>query len=88
MGILVRILNISVVYLIQINICIGRKAGKCYDPCDIIIKFRSASTMNRKTLDENMGVDQFNKKLFAASMEMITKCRKIPVGLVSEHYKN
>ena len=39
--------------------------------------------MNRKTLDENVGVDQFNKKLFAASMEMIGKCKKIPVGLVS-----
>ena len=83
MGILVRISNISVVYLIQINKCIGHKGEKCFDPYNIIIKFRSASTMNRKTLDENMGVDQFNKKLFSASMEMIAKCKKIPVGLVS-----
>ena len=39
--------------------------------------------MHKKSLDENIGVDQYNKKLFTGSMDMIAKCKKIPIGLVS-----
>ena len=44
--------------------------------------------MNRKSVDETVGVEHFNNKLFEKSAELIGKCKKIPLGEVSEHYKN
>lgn len=44
--------------------------------------------MHKKSLDENLGAEQFNKKLFTQSMQMVAKCKKVPVGLVSDHHKN
>lgn len=44
--------------------------------------------MQKKSLEANIGVDDYNKKIFNKSIELITNCRKIPINQVSNLHRN
>lgn len=44
--------------------------------------------MQKKSLDANIGVDDYNKKFFNKSLELITNCKKIPINQVSNLHRN
>lgn len=44
--------------------------------------------MQKKSLDVNIGIDDYNKKVFAKSMELFFNCKKIPIDQVSAMHKN
>jgi hypothetical protein len=39
--------------------------------------------MQRRSLDSNIGIDDFNKKVFTKSMELIFNCKKISIDQLS-----
>lgn len=44
--------------------------------------------MNKKSLDESLEAENFNKSLFDKSMAMISKCKKIPISSISSSSAN
>lgn len=44
--------------------------------------------MQKKSLDSNIGIDDYNKKVFTKSMELFFNCSKIPIDQVSALHKH
>jgi hypothetical protein len=43
--------------------------------------------MQQKSIDENVGVEDFNKKVFQRAMELIYYCKKINISNVTDLHR-
>jgi len=44
--------------------------------------------MQRRSLDSNIGIEDFNKKVFTKSMELFINCKKISIDHLSAYHSN